>query len=1512
MPVFPRQYGFSFISKKTPYKAWVPFFNDAYAISDCQGEFYRSDLCDFVFTGCDAEPTSASVPSTLLHAHGSVMAQLWMDTMARNSITALPFHMPFQIDDDDVSVSTDTSDSSHLSSSTQSTAVMDPLTVDALISFRSVPSFKLSTSIEELSDELVTLLLDLPLEPASIFPTIAPHHVVDDSHLLRTSRSHDRSEVSPTLDPTKTFGVLIDSGCSVSCSGFKEDFHGQLAIGDFGHVNTADGKAKIEGFGMLRWDVLTVDGVRRTIEVPGYYSPSVEMRLLSPQDYCRYHKLNPEISHWEGSADWMTMELKVGKDSNNSSLERIHANIDPSSRLPFLHAELGHHDVVDGKESRCHCTAFTASTIFDPRNINLTDAQKKLKLDHDRLGHLSMKLIQKLYQPEDIEQPDFDGHPTSGSPCLLAKDSAQLRCQPPVCEACELARARRRPTGTSTKIPNPETVDSIRADDLKPGDAVSVDQYESSVRGRRLETKGRERSEHKFCGGTLFYDHASGKIFIHHQSSLSSHETIKAKLAFEREAALCGFSIKKYRTDNGVFTSKAYQESLDDAQYLDKSAVGAHHQNGVAEANIGRVQRMARAMLLHMRLHWPDEFSADLWPFALDYAVYIYNHVPSKGKPGVPSPAEFFCGTKIGCRPLRRLRVFGCPAYVLDPRLQDGKKIPKWEPRSRKGQFLGFSKTHASTVGLIRNTRTGYISPQFHIVYDETYSTVASDNTIDLSEQWIDLFLNGRDHYLDSHDETADGPLPALDPDFAPFEPEAADLPRQGESEQSVVLPQAPPTAPSNGSSPPVPPQQPVTQQPDSTPEFPDQPAFVPEAPLRPPIETRQSPSGVGWSDVEQAPQRQSQSPTVEREIPSSPLRPRRSHRDRSEWNERPLTYESRGGQARFLLRPIDSQSFSHVRSSSSTDVATFAVIDWETVVTDPMYQYFDHLFRCQLDPETLELFDVDDAFHPFAFAAKVQSADFPSYHDILRMDGEERRKWIESMDVEISDLVDRNAFELVDREAVLKGGDPVVKSMWAFRRKRKPDGTISRYKARLVVRGDLQRQFYDFTRNETFAPVVEWSTVRMLFSLGVLEDWKTASIDFKSAFTQATLPEPIYLELPPGYQKANPHLADKVMKITTSLYGDQRAANLWYNRIRKSLEQDLGFKCSVYDPCLFIRPDCILCLYVDDAILHARDDTTIESVLKAIDDAGFAFSRDESFSSYLGVLVEHMDDGTKKLSQPGLTKQLLDVMGLADCNPARTPIADPLFAYPDSPQHNHSFNYRSALGMLMYLTNNTRPECAYATNMCAQYSVDPRQPHAEAVRRICRYLKGSSSEGLYIKPAGSQLSLDCMVDADYAGNWNLPEAADPTTVKSRGGYVITLGTIPVLWKSKRIQEICLSTMESEYISLSMAMRSLVYLRGLLFEIDSSFNVKLGDRISAISTVFEDNTPAQILATTDPPRMTPRSKSLAVKYHWFRSHLSSSTIVVKHVGTHDNVADIFTKALPFEPFTRHRRTLCGW
>eukprot|EP00977_Amphora_coffeiformis_P026435 scaffold26333_cov107-Amphora_coffeaeformis.AAC.1 len=84
-----------------------------------------------------------------------------------------------------------------------------------------------------------------------------------------------------------------------------------------------------------------------------------------------------------------------------------------------------------------------------------------------------------------------------------------------------------------------------------------------------------------------------------------------------------------------------------------------------------------------------------------------------------------------------------------------------------------------------------------------------------------------------------------------------------------------------------------------------------------------------------------------------------------------------------------------------------------------------------------------------------------------------------------------------------------------------------------------------------------------------------------------------------------------------------------------------------------------------------------------------------------------------------------------------------------------------------MYLVNNTRPECAFSVNSCVQYSISPKVPHAEAVRRICRYVKGTVDKGITINPKTSDIALDCYVDADYAGHWISSEADSPETVKS-------------------------------------------------------------------------------------------------------------------------------------------------
>ena len=115
------------------------------------------------------------------------------------------------------------------------------------------------------------------------------------------------------------------------------------------------------------------------------------------------------------------------------------------------------------------------------------------------------------------------------------------------------------------------------------------------------------------------------------------------------------------------------------------SGDGASHQNGAAEHTINTIVTMKRTMLMHAALRCPeDTFSTDLWPMAMDYAVWDYNRIP--GMQSGLSSIETFSRSRfeILSETLRNCHVWGCPTYILEPKFQKpGVKIPKWDPRSR-------------------------------------------------------------------------------------------------------------------------------------------------------------------------------------------------------------------------------------------------------------------------------------------------------------------------------------------------------------------------------------------------------------------------------------------------------------------------------------------------------------------------------------------------------------------------------------------------------------------------------------------------------------------------------------------------------------------------------------------------------------------------------------------------------------------------------------------------------------
>ena len=137
-----------------------------------------------------------------------------------------------------------------------------------------------------------------------------------------------------------------------------------------------------------------------------------------------------------------------------------------------------------------------------------------------------------------------------------------------------------------------------------------------------------------------------------------------------------------------------------------------------------------------------------LWAFETEHAGYLWNHLPNAN--WFITPMEIYTATNQDPSVLRNEKVWECPAYVLDPRLQDGNIILKWEPRKILGQYMGKSPKHASLVGLIRNLKTCFISPQFHVPYDNIFQTVMGryEDSSTISHHIWNVLLQGDDNNI--------------------------------------------------------------------------------------------------------------------------------------------------------------------------------------------------------------------------------------------------------------------------------------------------------------------------------------------------------------------------------------------------------------------------------------------------------------------------------------------------------------------------------------------------------------------------------------------------------------------------------------------------------------------------------------------------------------------------------------------------------------------------------------------
>jgi hypothetical protein len=256
-------------------------------------------------------------------------------------------------------------------------------------------------------------------------------------------------------------------------------------------------------------------------------------------------------------------------------------------------------------------------------------------------------------------------------------------------------------------------------------------------------------------------------------------------------------------------------------------------------------------------------------------------------------------------------------------------------------------------------------------------------------------------------------------------------------------------------------------------------------------------------------------------------------------------------------------------------------------------------------------------------------------------------------------------------------------------------------------------------------------------------------------------------------------------------------------------------------------------------------------------------------------------------------------------------PSAGPLGSDKEHGPRKDTWNYQSAIGILQYLANNTRPDISFAVSQVSRFANDPRCTHETAVKHIVRYLCTSEDKGLIVKPSNA-IPLKCWCDSDFAGLFGHESNDDPRSAKSRTGFIITFGGMPLIWKSKLQTETALSSCEAELLALSSGLRYLLPIADTVVELGDCYN--LVSPLPATIQVWEDNRAAQILASSNPTQFTPRSRYYSTKMWWFKEHMITDhrSVTISSVTTENNIADIMTKPLPRPAFERLRKRISGW
>eukprot|EP00041_Stephanoeca_diplocostata_P015906 m.306915 g.306915 ORF g.306915 m.306915 type:complete len:742 (-) comp20191_c1_seq64:343-2568(-) len=410
-----------------------------------------------------------------------------------------------------------------------------------------------------------------------------------------------------------------------------------------------------------------------------------------------------------------------------------------------------------------------------------------------------------------------------------------------------------------------------------------------------------------------------------------------------------------------------------------------------------------------------------------------------------------------------------------------------------------------------------------------------------------------------------------------------------------------------------------------------------------------------------------------------------------------------------------------------------------------------------------------------------------------------------------------------------------------------------------------------------------------------------TTIIDIKKAYIQATPMEPpnrqrTIINLPRDLRQYDSHGQPFLYILTKPLYGQVDAGLQWQRTLFQYLKSQ-QWQQSITEPTIFTRKNTTekhtdnarIIIHTDD--IHIRATATETKLILTQLNTRFPGITTNTSNWYLGHEFTRHPDGSHSISSSRKILSALQRFNLQDANTKQIPITPKTPTKEIPPTSNDPTDkteYQQLQGTLNYIAMTTRPDISYAVSQTSQAQQQPTVFHSNLQKRILKYLKGTTTLKIHYKISTSPTTntLIAFADASFQSN---------TQSRSHTGWIIFFNGAPIAWSSSIQKTIASSTQEAEIIACHSCIKTIIYLRNLLYD--------LGYPQQHPTQLFCDNTAA--IEYYETGLRTKRNQHIDRNIHHLQQQAANKSIILKHINSAANIADLLTKALPAPTFTKH-------